>query len=290
MAELFSYERDVAPAGTNFFAEIGANSKLDREAVSRLQGKLLGGLGEIEEQRNKLAEERMQGKLRGLQYREGVSALEDARARRARIESETAKVGEVKGAVDSIIRGGADPDTKRQQLAELEFATSGIDDPSVRRVFDTGREVLPAPRTSQFTPAQIASFAEDVPPEVLARQDPVEIGQYVGMAAQRKKEIEERRKQLEESDDERGKLLEKDFEFDEDESGLRNWMKPESTSDASLVVEVFGTPEEKAQFAKLKTAPDDKDRAMLAMKIQNRERLRRVAPSKRDAVRNRYGL
>lgn len=285
----FSFERDVAPHASRFFAEIG-RSPVSPEAANRLQGTLLGGITDIETQRNKLREERMQGKMRELQYAEGVSALEEARARRQRIENETAKVGAVKEQVTGIIRGTDDPALKRQRLAELEFENSGIDDPSVRRIFDTGREVLPPVRKSDFTPAQIAAFAEDVPPEVLARQDPVEIGQYVGVAAQRKKDLEDRKKALEDSDDERGKLLERDFEFDKDESDIETWLKPDSTNNASLVVEVFGSPEEKAQWEKLKTAPSDHARAMLAMRIQNRERLKRVAPTKRDVVKSRYGL
>lgn len=275
MAE-FSFEQDVAPYASKFFAEVGADPRLSNASKNQLQGSLLTGVGEIEKQRLAIQDERQQGRYRSLQIAEGESALEDARRKRARIEQEAGRVQGVRDTVQSIVASPEDPEVKQQRLVQLELDNADLNDPVTRNAFDAGSRLIPAAAKPRFTPAQIASFAEDVPPDVLARQDPMEIGQYLGFAAQQKEQREVKKAAIKESETERSKLLDRDLEFDEAEDGTEAWLKPESTQDAEIIVEEFGTPEEQAKFGTLKNAPSDHARALLVQKIQTRERLKKL--------------
>lgn len=281
----FSFERDIAPATTRFFNEVGADRRLSNEARTRIQGQLLGGIEDIETRRLQLQEERDKGKLRGLQMQEGLTALDDARARRLRIEKQDAQVAEAQNQVRSIIDSGEPEAVKRQRLADAELAYAGVDDATVGRVFNAADRVIPKSAKSTFTPSQIAEFAaKNVPAEIIATGDPMLIGQWAGQLAERKTAMEEKKKQIAENEQERDKLLDVDFDFDDpapdDADGTPKWLKPVSTQDAELVVETFGTPEEREQFEKFRSAPSDHPRVTLAMRIQKRERQKKLAGGK----------
>ncbi|MCL5460430.1 hypothetical protein M3M33_17460, partial [Loigolactobacillus coryniformis] len=62
-----------------------------------------------------------------------------------------------------------------------------------------------------------------------------------------------------------------------DETGEdSDWLEPNSTMKATVIVGALGTPEEQARFEKLKGASSDRDRADLIEKIQLREQLKAV--------------
>lgn len=291
MAE-FSYEQNIAPFATKFFGEIGSDRFLSAADKAQLQGKLVGGVHEIETQRQKLENERKEGRLRDLQYSEGINAFDEAKARRSRIEQAAAKRGGIKAQAQGIL-ASADPEpVKREKLGLLQLETSDLDDPQVSDIFRAAETALPPAKKSAFSPEQLARFAaEDVPQEVISSGDPFLIGQAISRAAARKEALESRKKELESSTEGKKKLLESDFKFQKGEDDIETeWLDDNSTQEATLVVEAFGTPQEKAKFAALKGAPSDSERALLARNIQLRERLKGLAGSKADRAKSITGL
>lgn len=291
MAE-FSFQNDVAPYASRFFSEVEADPYLSRNDKAQLQGSLLGGVQDIETQRLQLAEEKERGKLRSLQYNEGVLAFDEAKARRARIEQAAGKRTALKQEAQGIVAGADTPEEKQRKLAALRLANSDTEDPDVRSVFDAAQDALPAARKANFSPEQLARFAaEDVPANVLASGDPYAIGQAISEAARRKETLEARKKEAETNSAARQKLLESELKFAKGEDDIESdWLEPESTIDAELIVNAFGTPEEKQKFADLKNAESDTKRALLVRGVQLRERTKGLAGDKKLKASSITGL
>ena len=78
----FSFERDIQGYASNYFDTIGNDPRLSPQRKAQLQGTLLGGVEDIQNQRLKLQEERDNGMMRTLKMQGYQSDLEDARAKR----------------------------------------------------------------------------------------------------------------------------------------------------------------------------------------------------------------
>lgn len=275
----FSYEQNVAPYANRFFGEIESNSQLSRQAKTRLQGTLLSGVDEIEKQRLAIQEERDKGRMRSLQYAEGVSALEDARAKRLRISQVDE---ETKATAQRIRQVTLDPnmtaEEKQLVLGDMELSHPFVGDSAIHDIFSIGRKALPeSTRKTDLTPTQVAKYVADgVPPEVVAFGDPYLIGQFAQKAAERdlqlKKDEEKLSQGTHEAESLKRSLLTKDLSFERDETTKEEspWMKPESTRDAERII-MLGTPEEQKRFAELKNASSDTERYRLVTAIQRRE-------------------
>lgn len=294
----FSYERDISPYASNFFNTIGNDSRLSPERKAQLQGTLLGGVQDIEAQRLKLQEERDKGQLRTLQFQSYQSDLEDARAKRIRMQQETESLNGVKGTVDSII-GNPDytPEEKRQLLAKAEMEHPLAGDTTLGRMFNLGREMLPKDEGGKFTPTQTATYisrlAGKVAPEdlAIALQDETTLGVLLAQADAMEKEDEEVSKLRERKDADaraikRGMML-KDLKYAKDEMGTpTTWLDEDSTRDAEMIVKALGNPEEQKQFDELRTAPSDEARYELVRSIQRRELDTRLGGKSESAADN----
>jgi len=290
----FSFEKDVAPYASRYFDRIAANPALSGSQKTELQGMLLGGVDEIRQQQLKLQEDRQQGRMRDLQYATGVSALEEARAKRARMEMASREVGESQFVVQQIMAGMDTPEEKRRKLAEYKIANAAklALNPDAKQVFEIADSSLPKSGIGDLTKSQISRFAEKkVPLEILETGDPVLIGQTAAQIAA----IDEAKQKLEKGDEEakqlRLRLAQEPLKFAKDETtGTQSdWLEPESTMRAELIIESFGdsvTKEDRERFAALKTAGSDRERADLIEKIQLREQVKALRGGVEDKRRS----
>lgn len=277
----FSYDKDVLPYAGRMFDRIGSDRNMTTEQVSRLQSGLLGGVEGIEAQRLKLQEERDMGRKRKLDYEGDVFALEEARARRTRIEQMEQRRAGVTATAKSILDSTDNPETKRQMLARtaLDYA----DDREALQTFDIAASALPKEKTGGFTPNQIAGLTaklgNKVAPEDLpfVLSNPVLLGQALAAVAKDEDDTKEAKRLAEDQSDQAQKakleLAKMPLKFAKDESGGESeWLEDGSTAVAAKVVEALGTPAEKERFAKLKTAASDRERALMVELIQLRHR------------------
>jgi len=284
-AKEFSFEQDIAPHASNFFREIGRDRNLSTSARQQLQGDMLGGVTEIETQRLKLQGERDLGRMRKLRIAEGVSAMEDARARRIREENSRSDALSLKNQLQELNASDLTDEEKRDQLTGLEITHSGNPDLSVGRLLGTYRSSLP--RREAFTATQKAHFAASgVSAETIATGDPVAIGKEsraaAGVQATQVQKQKEEAILAKDARAARKHLLTGEMEMapvvihtegqpsyvDKDSEPI--WMTDASTIFAEEVVKNLGTEEEKAQFKRLKNSPSDFARMRLINRIQNR--------------------
>lgn len=296
----FSFERDVSPFATRLFGSISANRDLSPEAKTRLQGRLLGNVMEIEGQRLELEAQRTQNDLRRLQLMEGRSALEDARMRRIRMEQDSAKIGDVKGQIQGILASDLPYDQKQSQIAQMQLNYVDNTDPAIQNAFKIAASAIPKPQ--EMSPTMLSEAGEyEVPPEIAATGNPYLIGRFVGEAKRERKRQElgfemaqkdaegaKRQKRAFESE-----LLESDLDFMKSEEGeMTQWLEPDSTAKVGLMVDAYGTPEEKQVFEATRTAENDMRRMELFYKIRSRVLLDKVKQqqSGMSSLRDEMGL
>lgn len=277
----FSFEKNVAPYASRYFDKISADRNLTGGQKRELQGMLLQGSDAIRKQQQAIRDEQQKGRMRDLQYASGVSALEEARARRALMERSTAEVNDAHGFIQSIFNEADPPDVKRQKIAAAKVANAGrlALNPDAKQVFDIAESALPPESTTRLTPSQVARFAaQNVPQEIIETGDPVLIGQVAARIAENQKAREDFESMASKDEESRKamelKLAQTPLKFakNEETDEESDWLEPESTLRAKLIV-AMGTPEEQARFDKLQGAPSDRERADLIEKIQLRKQL-----------------
>jgi len=291
----FSFEKDVAPYASKYFTKLSADPNLTGGQKRELQGMLLNGVDEIRQQQAKIQEDRMQGRMRDLQYATGVSALEEARAKRARMERASGEVADTQGVVQSIISGADSPEEKRRKLNEFKVANASkfALNPDAKQVLEIGESALPK-ATSGLTPSQIAAkIASGMPPEIAMSGDPELIGFYAGKIAEAD-EIEKEAKRMREDQSDQSRqmklrLAQESLKFAKDETtGTESdWLEDESTNKAKLIVQALA-PEEMDRFNKITS---DRERATLVNNIQLRaqlDMLKSEGVSKRDVAKSRF--
>lgn len=278
----FSYDTDVKPYASKLFDRIGSDRNMSTEQVTRLQSGLLGGVEGIEAQRLELQKERDMGRKRKLDYQQEVFALEEARARRTRIEQMEQRRAGVTATAKSILDSADDPETKRQMLART--ALDYTDDPLAKETFDIAASALPKERSGGFTPNQIAGLTaklgNKVAPEDLPTvlSDPMLLGQALAAVAKDEEDTKEAKRLAEDQSDQaraaKLELAKMPLKFAKDAATgeMSDWLEDSSTAVATKVVEALGTPAEKERFAKLKTAASDRERALMVELIQLRHR------------------
>ena len=267
----FSYQRDIAPYASRFFSEISSDPRLSQASRTRLQGTLLNGVQDIADTRAKLAAEREKGQMRKLQYASGVEALEDARWKRTQMEQRANQRQALTGTVRQIAMADADPETRRQALAQfaLENADQVVGDHETRTLFQIAENAIPQPKEPKgYTPAQLTRLAGKVPQEILESGDPVAIGQAYASAAEEERIAEEAKKMDYRQKTELAKMP---LKYQKTEPGEEpQWLEPESTQRARAIVLAMGSPEEKAMFEKLDGPEKDRKRKALVTEIQLR--------------------
>jgi len=273
----FSFEKNVAPYASKYFDRVSADPNLTGGQKRELQGMLLNGVDEIRQQQVKLQETAMRGRMRDLQYAGGISALEEARARRARMEAATGEVADAQSVVQSIVSSTDSPEEKRRKLGEYKVANAGrlALNPDAGQVFAIGESVLPK-TASEFTPSQVARFAaQKVPAEVLATGDPMLVGQWAAQIADQEEMDKEARKLREDKSEQAAqmklKLAQESLKFAKDETtGTESeWLEPDSTNKARLIVSALA-PDALERFEKMGS---DRERATFVNNIQLREQI-----------------
>lgn len=276
----FSFDRDIAPYASRFFGEVSADPGLTEQARARVQGTLLGGVQDIQKQRLELQKEKDDADYRRLRYAEGLGSLEESRLRRKRIEESAGQVTGAAALAKSIVDSNDDPMTKAQRLAAAELENAGISatNPDVGQVFNIAKSAIPLGPKPLVSNAQRISLAlKGVPAEIIASGDPDLIAAAAEKHAAFEEGMQAERQRLtaqsKEAEEARDKLLDADFKFAQDEATKEptGWLEDDSTMKAALLVDVYGTPEEKKQFELLKDADSDQGRVELARNIQMRQ-------------------
>lgn len=298
----FSYASDVAPYASRYFDRVASDPRLSHASKMQLQGTLLNGMEDIQSQRLKLQKERDEGRRSTMALETQSNALEDSRAARARRENDLSQRAGVKGAFNEVLNGEGTPEEKRQRLNQIGMQHSDIisRDAGVSQAYEFATKALPQEPKGGMTPGQIAAATEklygSVDPEVLPEilSNPFALGAALSTVAQREKAAEEAKKLREEKSEEAearkldlAKLPLK-FAKPDPASGETEarWLEPASTERAEKIISVLGTPEEQAQFLRLKSADSDEARAILIEKIQLRHRFDTEGP-KTDGAKSR---
>ena len=298
METTFDYQRDIAPAIPRFFGEIQSNTKLSDAAKQRLQAGVFAGAEDINKQRMAIQAERERSVLNQMRMKESQLAMEEDAMRREKTRRETERIAQLDASIKNVVGQDIDPTTKSQRLAELELEFSDITAsvPEAGRRFDIARGTLPLAPKSLMTPSQQMDAAiKGVPPEVIASGDPVLMGQFMGLAAERDAEIQ-RRAEVAKAEASQSKSVmmdmltseldfEKPMDVDVVVDGKRDveqrvYMTDAAHARAKFLVDMFGTPEEKQAFEEAKSPVDDRPRAALAERI----RVRRLGEIARGAV------
>ena len=289
METTFDYQRDIAPAIPRFFGEIQSNTKLSDAAKQRLQAGVFAGAEDITKQRMAIQAERERSVLNQMRMKESQLAMEDDAMRREKTRRETERIAQLDASIKNVVGQDIDSTTKSQRLAELELEFSDITAsvPEAGRRFDIARGTLPLAPKSTFTPSQmVEQAAKGVPPEVIASGDPMLIGQFMGLAAERDAEIA-RRAEVAKAEASQSKsvmmdMLTSDLDFEKpmEEYPERSYMTNAAHARAKILVDMFGTEEEKQAFEAAKSPVDDRPRAALAERI----RVRRLGEIARGAV------
>ena len=276
----FSFEKDVAPYASKYFDRVSADPNLTGWQKRELQGMLLNEVDEIRQQQVKLQETAVRGRMRDLQYASGISALEEARARRARMEQASGEVAGAQNVVQSIMNSADSPEEKRRKLGEFKVnnAAALALNPDAKQVFEIGESALPK-EESRMTDSQIARFAaQRVPAEVIATGDPMLIGNFAAQIAEQDR-IAEEAKKLREDQSEKAmqmklRLAQEPLKFAKDETtGTESeWLEPESTNKARLIVSALA-PDELDRFEKITS---DRERATFVNNIQLREQINAI--------------
>lgn len=285
MPQDFSYQRDVAPYVANFFGEVRRDPKLSPEAMDRVQTSVLGGVQGVEAQRLKLKEEQDQNLLRNLSAKQTLLHLDDFRRRRDQEVREAEEVGAVGEEIRGIMSTDEPDYLKFQKLRDATLRNLGTAaaNPNVGRMLSTAESLLPPPAKDPLTFAErIRLGMQGVPREILDTRDPDLIGQYAGAVAERQKFEEERERQVreaaEKNDRFRDSLLSKDIKYASNDDPV--WMDDDSKVHARVIVDRWGTPEEKKIFF----GPENNDhrRMDIVNRVKTRELTKRLTGASAD--------
>lgn len=296
----FSYENDVSPYTSRLLGQIGSNRDLSADTKLRLQGKLLGNAMEIEKQRLDLESSRTQADLRRLQLSEGQSAIENARLKRIRAEQDASKIGTVKQEVQGILSSGLPYQEKQARITQLQLAYVDNTEPAIQDALKIGASSIPQPKEISAA-TQLQAGRYNVPPEVMATGDSFLIGRFVGDAIKKEEEAtlgakmaqadqKEKKRIVQETEDQ---IIGSELEFVKTEDGeVTDWLAPESTAKVGLLVDAYGSPEDKKLFEQTRTADSDLQRRELFYKIRSRVLLDRVKAqdSGKSDLKDIFGL
>jgi hypothetical protein len=176
----FDPRRDIDPMAKKLFTDIGAERHLRPEDKIALQSKLLAGINDVSAQRSKLEAERRQSMMNNLRIEQAQGSLAAMRQRQQTAVEQTAARATFTDAVKGVMsRTDLDPLAKSAEIDRLTTENLGFvaADPDAARAVSTAKSMIPLPKVSTLTEAQIMEAAESgVPAELVATGDPYVIG------------------------------------------------------------------------------------------------------------------
>lgn len=294
----FSYEKDVAPHASRFFDRV-SSSRMSQGSKTALQGMLLNGMEDIQNQRRVLQKERESGINRRLDNERQIGVLEDARAERARREQAMSQREGVKSQFAEVIGGAGTSEEKRQRLAQIgmQHADALEADPVMKSIYGLAASSLPKDDdklTTGQTAAYISQMYGKVPPEQMDAilKDGKALGIVLG-AIEKDEAASRHAAELRERQDKDADKIKLDYATKplkwktKDATGMADpalldkkgnplWLDDASTDEASRIIKILGTPEEQERFDELRGASSDVGREDLIQKVQQRYQLERI--------------
>jgi len=294
----FSYEKDVAPHASRFFDRV-SSSRMSQGSKTALQGMLLNGMEDIQNQRRVLQKEREDGIGRRLDNERTIGVLEDARAERARREQAEAQRGGIRGAFSEVLSGGGTSEEKRQRIAQLgmDHADALTNDKVLGNIFEMANKALPKD-DDKLTTGQTAAYISKMYGKVLPEEmdailkDGKVLGSVLG-AIEQSEAASRQAAELRERQDKDADKIKLDYatkplkwktkddtgQVDAsvlDKKGKPMWLDDESTNEAARIIKVLGTPDEQERFDELQGASSDRERHTLIQSVQNRYQYERI--------------
>ena len=191
----FDPQKEITPLGGRFFDKVENDPRLSRSAKTRIQSGYLDGIDDVQAQRQKLESERMRSMLGRQRLETGNMAIAEMRRRQDEIARQTEVQKTAAGALRGIVGSNLPPDEQRKQIAafKLENAASIYADPALRYTVDAAESMVPPPMAPLYSTKDMRGKLEaGVPPEVVLKGDPVEIGFYERIIAAQKMEQSEK--------------------------------------------------------------------------------------------------
>lgn len=217
----FDPRRDISPMAGKLFDEIAGARHLKPEAKFALQTQLLSGISDVSAQRAKLENERRQSMMDNMRIQGMQGSLASMRQRQQTAIEQTAARATFTDTVKGVMsRTDLDPVAKSMEIDRITTENLGFvaADPDAARVASLAKSMIPLPRVSNLTDAQVMDAAQaGVPPDVVARGNPYEIGAMrAAMEADRKarsEKAEDRKAALKEKATLLKDLAKDDFRF-----------------------------------------------------------------------------
>lgn len=217
----FDPRRDIDPMARKLFDDIGSRRHLRPEDKIALQSKLLAGISDVSAQRMKLEAKRRQSMMDNMRIQEMQGSLASMRQRQRTAVEQTAARATFTDAVKGVMaRTDLDPVAKSMEIDRLTTENLGFvaADPDAARMVSTAKSMIPLPKVSGFTDAQIMDLtASGVPANIVATGDPYINGTMKAMLdAERKAQSEiaaERKAALKEKATLLKNLAKDDFRF-----------------------------------------------------------------------------
>lgn len=268
----FDPRRDISPMAGKLFDEIAGARHLKPEAKFALQTQLLSGISDVSAQRAKLENERRQSMMDNMRIQGMQDSIISMRQRQQTAIEQTAARATFTDTVKGVMsRTDLDPVAKSIELDKLATANLGLvaSDPTIRNTVDAARSLIPLPRVSTLTDAQVMDAAQaGVPPDVVARGNPYEIGAMrAALEADRKaqsEKAEDRKAALKEKATLLKDLAKDDFRFipedDRDAYGINvkedktPYLLPEDHQRGRALASILLKPEEYKAFDALPDA------------------------------------
>jgi hypothetical protein len=176
----FDPKKEIDPMAGKFFDTVENDPRLSRSAKTRLQTGYLNGIDDIQAQRRKLEDERLRGIMDRQSIERNNMALAEARQKQDAVARAAEQQKGVADTVKGIIASNLPPEEKRKQIAmfEIDNAATLIGDPATRAQVEAAKGVILKPDPLYSTSDMRDKIEKGIPPEVVLRGNPEEIGFY----------------------------------------------------------------------------------------------------------------
>jgi len=177
----FDPQKEITPLGGRFFDDVENDTRLSRAEKTRIQTEYLNGMDDIQAQRKKIENERLRSLIDRQTLERNDMALAEARKKQGEVIRQAEVQKSAAGTVKEIISSNLPADEKRRQIGmfKIENAAAITTDPSFRTIVDTAESLIPVPAAPLYSTQDMKSKLEKgIPPEVVMRGNPQEIGLY----------------------------------------------------------------------------------------------------------------
>ena len=279
----FDPKKEIDPMAGKFFSQVEANPNLSPEAKLRVQTKYLAGLEDIQAQRQKIESERLRNIVDRQRIEASNMALTDARQKQADAIRSVEQQKGVADTVKGIIASDLPPEEKRKQIAmyEIDNAATLYANPAIKNTVDAAKSLIPVPAEPLYSTKDMRDKMErGVPPEVVLKGDPVEIGFYERIiVAQAKEQSDSLAERKDAAKEYRSTIMDLAKEppsfFSEEEAieagvsskdpNLTKYLKPESHQKGRILIGLLKGSAGLAEFETLSDA-DKREAIMVAQR------------------------